>query len=83
MIGMACDSLPLAGAVVFGVGCCSGVTTGTLSEWMVDSVMDRVKGRRKGNDTLERCESDGALLNSCNESSQDADKLARSQSCQF
>ena len=83
MIGITGASLPLTGAVVFGVGCCSGVIAGALSEWMVDSDMDRVNGRRKGNDTLERCESDGALLNSCNESSQDADKLARSQSCQF
>mmetsp|Transcript_30467 Transcript_30467/g.49814 ORF Transcript_30467/g.49814 Transcript_30467/m.49814 type:complete len:228 (+) Transcript_30467:3-686(+) len=83
MIGIVGASLPLAGVVAFGVGCCSGVTAGALSEWTVDSVMDRLKGRSNGGDTLERCESEGALLNSCNESSQDADKLARSQSCRF
>mmetsp|Transcript_30466 Transcript_30466/g.49812 ORF Transcript_30466/g.49812 Transcript_30466/m.49812 type:complete len:228 (+) Transcript_30466:3-686(+) len=83
MIGIVGASLPLAGVVAFGVGCCSGVTAGALSEWTVDSVMDRVKGRRKENDTLERCKSDGALLNISDESSQDVDELTRSQSCRL
>mmetsp|Transcript_13615 Transcript_13615/g.28893 ORF Transcript_13615/g.28893 Transcript_13615/m.28893 type:complete len:433 (+) Transcript_13615:193-1491(+) len=40
MIGLAGASLPLAGAVAFGVGCVSGISAGALSEWTVDSVMD-------------------------------------------
>ena len=40
MIGLAGASLPLAGAVAFGVGCCSGITAGALSEWTVDRCMD-------------------------------------------
>ena len=40
MICIAGASLTLAGVVAFGVGCCSGVTAGALSEWIVDSVMD-------------------------------------------
>mmetsp|Transcript_39772 Transcript_39772/g.85755 ORF Transcript_39772/g.85755 Transcript_39772/m.85755 type:complete len:307 (+) Transcript_39772:255-1175(+) len=39
MTGVAGASLPLAGAVAFGVGCCSGIAAGALSEWTVDSVM--------------------------------------------
>eukprot|EP00571_Detonula_confervacea_P005583 CAMPEP_0172319470 /NCGR_PEP_ID=MMETSP1058-20130122/37737_1 /TAXON_ID=83371 /ORGANISM="Detonula confervacea, Strain CCMP 353" /LENGTH=350 /DNA_ID=CAMNT_0013034519 /DNA_START=108 /DNA_END=1157 /DNA_ORIENTATION=- len=60
MIGVAGASLPLAGAVAFGVGCCSGVTAGALSEWTVDSVMDKMEEWKKGG--MERCKSDGALL---------------------
>lgn len=41
MIGLLGASLPLAGAVAFGVGCCSGITAGAVSEWTVDSVMDK------------------------------------------
>ena len=38
MLGVAGASLPLAGAVAFGVGCCSGTLAGALSEWTVDVV---------------------------------------------
>lgn len=71
MIGVAGASLPLAGVVAFGVGCCSGITAGALSEWTVDSVMDKVKGigigrrtmeKQGKNNGMERCKSDGALL---------------------
>mmetsp|Transcript_34285 Transcript_34285/g.100855 ORF Transcript_34285/g.100855 Transcript_34285/m.100855 type:complete len:293 (+) Transcript_34285:117-995(+) len=49
MLGVAGASLPLAGAVAFGVGCCSGITAGALSEWTVDSVVDAVKKNKNGN----------------------------------
>ena len=54
MLGVAGASLPLAGAVAFGVGCCSGITAGALSEWTVDTVID---GKRKKDD--ENDESEG------------------------
>uniref|UniRef100_A0A7S4J387 Uncharacterized protein n=1 Tax=Odontella aurita TaxID=265563 RepID=A0A7S4J387_9STRA len=71
MIGVVGASLPLAGAVAFGVGCVSGISAGALSEFTVDSVMDKMKSmrkrgvrrRRKSTDgRMERSESDGALL---------------------
>lgn len=46
MIGVAGASLPVAGAVAFSVGCASGITAGALSEWTVDGVMDKIRGRR-------------------------------------
>jgi hypothetical protein len=46
-IGILGVSLPLAGAMAFGVGCVSGITAGALSEWGVDGVM---KGEEKGAD---------------------------------
>ena len=46
MLGVAGASLPLAGAVAFGVGCCSGTLAGALSEWTVDSVVDAAKKNR-------------------------------------
>jgi len=41
LIGLAGASLPVAGAIAFGVGCASGITAGALSEFTVDSVMDK------------------------------------------
>lgn len=52
MLGVAGASLPLAGAVAFGVGCCSGITAGALSEWTVDSVMD-ADGKKKDDENDE------------------------------
>ncbi|KAL7535286.1 hypothetical protein ACHAWF_005116 [Thalassiosira exigua] len=46
MIGLAGASLPLAGAVAFGVGCCSGITVGALSEWTVDRCMRKNDNNR-------------------------------------
>ena len=43
-IGALGASLPLAGALAFGVGCVSGITAGALSEWGVDGVMKKVDG---------------------------------------
>lgn len=40
MIGIVRASLPLAGAVTFCVGCMSGISAGSLSEWAVDKCMD-------------------------------------------
>lgn len=58
MLGVAGASLPLAGAVAFGVGCCSGITAGALSEWTVDSVMDTDE---KKNDENNESEGDDAI----------------------
>ena len=46
MLGVAGATLPLAGAVAFGVGCGAGITAGALSEWTVDSVVDAAKKNR-------------------------------------
>eukprot|EP00984_Skeletonema_dohrnii_P008111 scaffold2972_cov92-Skeletonema_dohrnii-CCMP3373.AAC.5 len=46
MIGVAGASLPVAGAVAFGVGCASGISAGALSEWTVDGIMDKMKMQR-------------------------------------
>jgi len=46
MIGVAGASLPVAGAVAFGVGCATGISAGALSEWTVDGIMDKMKLRR-------------------------------------
>lgn len=35
-------SLPLASGVAIGVGCCSSIAAGVLSEWKVESVVDRM-----------------------------------------
>ena len=51
MLGVTGASLPLAGAVAFGVGCCSGITAGALSEWTVDSVVDAAKKNRDDEST--------------------------------
>ena len=51
MLGVAGASLPLAGAVAFGVGCCSGITAGALSEWTVDSVVDAAKKNKNDEST--------------------------------
>jgi len=87
MIGLAGASLPLAGAVAFGVGCCSGITAGALSEWTVDSVMEKVGGmrRKQRSDFMERCGSEGALSSRSCESSREVEELnmTRSESCQF
>ena len=53
MLGVAGASLPLAGAVAFGVGCCSGITAGALSEWTVDTVIDGKKKKDDENDESE------------------------------
>lgn len=69
MIGVAGASLPLAGAVAFGVGCCSGIAAGALSEWTVDSVMEKAKSLRRiggKNGTIDINESH-PLLSSSNE----------------
>ena len=58
MLGVAGASLPLAGAVAFGVGCCSGITAGALSEWTVDTVID---GKKKKNDENDESEGDDAV----------------------
>ena len=52
MIGLAGASLPLAGAVAFGVGCCTGITAGAVSEWTVDKCYAVTGGDRgkNGND---------------------------------
>lgn len=57
MLGVAGASLPLAGAVAFGVGCCSGITAGALSEWTVDTVID---GKKK-DDENDESEGDDAV----------------------
>lgn len=36
LVGVVGASLPLAAPLAFGVGCCSGITAGALSEWGVD-----------------------------------------------
>mmetsp|Transcript_16599 Transcript_16599/g.30033 ORF Transcript_16599/g.30033 Transcript_16599/m.30033 type:complete len:372 (+) Transcript_16599:136-1251(+) len=69
MIGVVGASLPLAGAVAFGVGCCSGIAAGALSEWTVDSVIEKAKslGRKGRNNALfDKNESD-PLFSSSNE----------------
>ena len=58
MLSVAGASLPLAGAVAFGVGCCSGITAGALSEWTVDTVID---GKKKKDDENDESEADGAV----------------------
>jgi hypothetical protein len=40
MLGLAGATLPVAGAVAFGVGCASGITAGALSEWGVENVLE-------------------------------------------
>ena len=59
MLGVAGASLPLAGAVAFGVGCCSGITAGALSEWSVDSIMDA--DRKKKDDENDESEANDAV----------------------
>ncbi|KAL3935841.1 MAG: hypothetical protein SGBAC_008717 [Bacillariaceae sp.] len=39
LVGLAGVTLPVAGAVAFGVGCASGITAGALSEWGVDHAL--------------------------------------------
>ena len=46
MLGVVGASLPVAGAVAFGVGCASGISAGALSEWTVDGIMDKRKTKR-------------------------------------
>lgn len=53
MLGVAGASLPLAGAVAFGVGCCSGTLAGALSEFTVDSVVDAAK-RNKNDESISK-----------------------------
>jgi hypothetical protein len=43
MLGLAGATLPVAGAVAFGVGCASGLTAGALSEWGVDNALKNNK----------------------------------------
>ena len=61
MIGVAGASLPVAGAVAvaFGVGCCSGVTAGALSEWTVDKLYI---GKKQEKNTT--CSSDSSASSS-------------------
>ena len=47
-------ALPVVAAVAFGMGCCSGIVVGALSEWTVDSVFDGMK------ESAEKCVSVGA-----------------------
>lgn len=59
-IGVLGVSLPLAGALAFGVGCVSGISAGALSEWGVDGIMKK-KGpgdKHKNNDSGEPGERD-------------------------
>mmetsp|Transcript_31385 Transcript_31385/g.75851 ORF Transcript_31385/g.75851 Transcript_31385/m.75851 type:complete len:329 (-) Transcript_31385:126-1112(-) len=84
LIGVVGASLPVAGAVAFGVGCCSGITAGALSEWTVDGVMDKLKLMKMngGMDRLlERCKSDGALLKSSGDRTHGMDESKRRSSC--
>lgn len=39
LLGVTGASLPVAGAVAFGVGCVSGISVGALSEWGVERVL--------------------------------------------
>ena len=52
MIGIAGASLPVAGVVAFGVGCCSGGAAGALSEWTVDRLY--VDKRKKDMNIIEK-----------------------------
>ena len=62
---MAHVALPVAAAVAFGAGCCSGITAGAVSEWTVDGVMDSLKKKKTADTTtFERSQSEGALSNS-------------------
>ena len=65
LIGVAHVALPVAAAVAFGAGCCSGITAGAVSEWTVDGVMDSLK-KKKAEDAsaYERSRSEGAFSNS-------------------
>jgi hypothetical protein len=36
-------ALPLAAVMAFGVGCCSGITAGAVSEWTVDNIIDNMQ----------------------------------------
>lgn len=36
-------ALPLVAITAFGVGCCSGITVGAVSEWTVDSIIDTMQ----------------------------------------
>jgi len=58
MIGVVGASLPVAGAVAFGVGVASGVTAGALSEWTVDGIMDKIKLQR-GKEVCSKSEDSG------------------------
>jgi len=53
-IGALGATLPVAGALAFGVGCVSGITAGALSEWGVDGVMKNASNdsRDKRQETL-------------------------------
>ena len=70
MIGVAGASLPVAGAVAvaFGVGCCSGVTAGALSEWTVDKLYI---GKKKEKNTT--CSSGRSASSSSSENWKSAD----------
>ena len=65
LIGVAHVALPVAAAVAFGAGCCSGITAGAVSEWTVDGVMDSLKKKKaKDASAYERSRSEGAFSNS-------------------
>lgn len=53
MLGVVGASLPVAGAVAFGVGCASGISAGALSEWTVDGIMDKRKTQRGSEESSE------------------------------
>jgi hypothetical protein len=36
-------ALPLVAVMALGVGCCSGITAGAVSEWTVDSIIDNIQ----------------------------------------
>ena len=78
MIGVAGASLPVAGAVAFGVGCASGISAGALSEWSVDGIMDkRRKQRGQVKETRSERDDEG-----CQPSREDLNEgTARQDSC--
>ena len=59
LLGVAGASLPVAGVVAFGVGCCSGGAAGAFSEWTVDKLYI---GKKQEKNTT--CSSDSSASSS-------------------
>ena len=92
MIGVVGASLPVAAGVAFGVGCASGITAGALSEFTVDSVMERVRDKplfgMKGDrlskrGIFDRTRSDGELASQLSATGGEMDSAKRNSSCEF
>ena len=92
MIGVVGASLPVAAGVAFGVGCASGITAGALSEFTVDSVMERVRDKpwfdMKGDNVSKkkvfgRTHSDGELESQVSARGGDLQSAQRNNSCKF